>query len=377
MALIRDISGLINVLLVVLMFLIMIASGVGYYFLKVKRITSKQELVDYTHFERRDSLEYVKFDNVISGKDFERGDDEGLIVTDNDRTFTAGIKIQGYSFYNASAEEQRETMMSMMNFLHAVKDPIQLRQSSKAIDISFTLNKYSTRMEELIDEVENLKIDFTELESTARDYEDDPDQLERFTDELSRLRRDIETKDRMVQELQAQIDWLNTIASGKFDTETVSTLFISWHYNPNDYIQDLDDDDIYLKAFTELATKCDILISALARCQCKCERLSAKEILDLTRRHYHPTTSDSIALEDMVNTSIDSLYISSDSLLELQKEAMDDAAYETMMAQIRDDRHDAVERSEVALDFDKKRAQEELDNAMKEYNPFATMMMEA
>jgi len=371
MAFINQISEFINVLLTVLIIGTLIVAGLAYYFLKVRKVMSKQEVVDYTRFERRNSTEFVKFDNIISGHDFGRGEEEGLIVTDNDTTFTAGVQIQGYSFFNASAEEQRDTMIGMMNLLQALEAPIQLRQSSKAIDISFIMDKYTARRDELKEEVTRLGINFEEMSIVAQDFEDVPDKLAYYTKELAKLRREIETKDRMVEECEVQMEWLNTIADAQFDTQTVSTLYVSWHFNPNDYVQELNKEEVYLKAFSELSTKIDILGAAFARCQCTIERLSARDIVDQIRRHYHPVTSDTVMLEDLVNTSLDSLYISSDSLMQLQKQAMDDEAFRQMMLSIEDDRVDAVDRVDMNMQSLKEKTENEVMEAFKDYDPYA------
>lgn len=373
MGIINQISNLINVILVVLFIGSALVMGLGYYFLKIKKVTSKQERLNYNNFERRDSMEYVKFDNVLSGSSFGRDEDEGIFVTENDTAFTAGVRIRGYSFYNASAQEQSLTMQGMMNFLHTVDRPIQLRQTSKAIDITHTTTKYTDRINELTEEIQDGLLRLDELKLAAVDYEDEPDMLMVYIEEMKRVEKDLSSLQYQVQSLEYQNSYLKSIASGKYDSEIVSTLFVTWKFRDTDYVQELTKEEVYLKAFTELATSIDIFTAALARCQCRCSRLSASELVDMCRRHYHPRTGDMVELSDLVGTSLDSLFISSDSLLELEKEAMEEREFARMMAAIEDDREEAVERSEMKSDRYIESIQDDIREQLKGYNPFAGM----
>ena len=62
MALLSSFNHYVNILLVCLFLILSVGGGAAFYFLKIKKVRSKKENIDYSHFERKDSLEYVKLD---------------------------------------------------------------------------------------------------------------------------------------------------------------------------------------------------------------------------------------------------------------------------------------------------------------------------
>ena len=106
-----------------------------FYFLKVRKVSAEEEIINYDNFVRTDSREYCKFDDIFSGRT-----GMGIIHLGNN-TYVAGIEVQGYNFAAASADEKQRTMINSIAFFNVLEQPIQMCQTVKAIDISKTLRK--------------------------------------------------------------------------------------------------------------------------------------------------------------------------------------------------------------------------------------------
>lgn len=103
------------------------------YALRVKKVATTEEHPNYDSFNRVDSTEYAKFKDVISV-----GDGPGSLgmVQMSDYVFVAGIDVQGYNFFGASADERERTMVNSIAFFSIIDNPIQLRQTSRVIDLT-------------------------------------------------------------------------------------------------------------------------------------------------------------------------------------------------------------------------------------------------
>lgn len=366
-----------TLILIMLIVIIAILGAIAFYFLKIKRIKSKEEIIDYNSFNRKDSKEYVKFDDIICGSLFDDSkSDDGIVVTNNGNTFTAAIEVEGFNFYSSSAEEQKACMVGMLGFLNTIENPIKYRQSTKAIDISYTILRYETKINALAKEIANLDLNYKSIVTKAEDYLEDPDKYDVLDKEMTSIRRTICTKDWMKKELENQIAWLKRISDGSMDSERISTYIYSWTYNPLDYTHELSQNEIYLKAITELGIKENIYASALSRCNCKCNRLSANELIDLFRRHTHPATADSVKYEDILNSSYNCLYVSCDSLIEIEKERLGDEAYARMLEDIMEQNQEEVERMNMKLDYFEAQTENELKDFLENFDPEKSLFSE-
>ena len=86
--------------------------------------------------------------------------------------------------------------------------------------------------------------------------------------------------------------------------------------------------------------------SALDNCGCRTRLLTGKEMLDLMRRHCHPATSDDVRIEDMFNSSYMGLFISSDSLISLERERIGESRFKKQMEIYRKNNEKRIQEAE-------------------------------
>ena len=72
-------------------------------------------------------------------------------------------------------------------------------------------------------------------------------------------------------------------------------------------------------------------MQAFAECGYTAKRLSAEDITLLMYKQMHPLSSDEIRMEDIFNSSYNSLFITSDSLLDLEKKRLGEEEFERKM----------------------------------------------
>lgn len=341
MVILHTITKYTTIFFIMLVVMALIVGAIAYYLLKVKKIASKEEQFDYSKFDRKDSVDYVRFDQIINTTENGITTKNGLIVLNDGFRYIAGLKVNGYNFFSASAQEQHQSMQGMVSFLNAVEGDIQYRQSTKAIDLSENIEKHKKRLKEVETELYGLQMDHEELCESAEAYLDDPQIYYNYDKRITELERTIKCKEHTQQELDVVIQYMEALSGRNLEAEKVQCWLFDWNYNANDYTEELNDEEKYAKAAAALSTKANSYIAALQRTGCTCERMSAEEILELFRYHFSPITADAYKITDLYDSSINALYVTSDSLDTLKREDEEERTYFDILNQQR------IEREEI------------------------------
>ncbi len=327
MQLLHSLTKYVTIFFIMLVILCLILGAIAYYLLKIKKIASKEERFDYSRFDRKDSIDYVRFDQIINTTENGIQTKNGLIVLNDGYRYIAGLKVSGFNFFSASAQEQHQSMSGMIAFLNAIEGDIQYRQSTKAIDLTENIEKHKKRLKEVEMEIYSMRMDHEELCEKAESYINQPEIYANYDQKMNELERAIKSKEHTQAELDIVIQYMNALSGTNLEAEKVQCWLFDWNYNSNDYTEELSDEEKYAKAASALSTKSNSYIAALQRTGCTCERMSAEEILELFRYHFAPITADSYKIADLYDSSVNALYITSDSLDTLKRDEEEERMY--------------------------------------------------
>lgn len=315
-----------NMAFFVLVFVSLILGGTLYYVLKVKKITAKAEKVDYSKFERRNSIEYLKFDDVYS-EDPDDMDSPGMIIMGNN-VFVGGISVLGFDYKSASTGEKQSAMINAIAFTNVIKQPIQMRQTVKAVDLTHNIQFHEELAKKISNELLDLEDEYNNTAALAEDYVDEPEMLEIYTKQIQAIQRKADTKSHALDEVRMMLKYMKTISgSSNNNFQKIYQIMFSYEFNPADYTTELTQEEIYEKALMELETKAKMYSDALTRCGCSCKRLSAENIVLLLHQAMSPFSSGETRMEDLFNSSYNSLYITSSSLLDFENDKRKEEEY--------------------------------------------------
>lgn len=349
MSLVATLTNYMGVILGTLIGLVVIIVAIVFYLLKIKKIATEEEHVDYSHFERRDATEYSKFDDIVSSGG-ERDNNAMGMITIGQNTFIGGIEVSGFNYHAASAEERERTMINTISFFNIIDCPIQMHQTSKEINISHNIEaekECAKRLErELIVLGNEYKITADALEEAA----EEPEVFNSIETRLKSMLHTIRSKQWQLREAKEMVHYMETVSDAKVNMKKVNQIMYSYSYNSSEDIEELTEAEIKLKAQKELLAKAQIFGGALENCGCTWKPLSADDLTDLLRRHYHPVTADDQRLDELLNSSYTALYVTSDALEQLERERRGDLEYERKLNQFKQ------EQQKRAADL--KRAQE-------------------
>lgn len=330
MQLINVVSKYMNMIFFCAIFSIALVGAVLWYFLKVKKLAAKVENIDTSHFKRKDSISYVPIKDIIYDGNL---DSPGVIVL-SDTEFVAGLSIKGFNYNSASNAERVNAQVNAIAFFNVVEEPVSFRQSVKAIDLSANIEEYEQVRKRIATEAMELDDLYQRTIAMAEQFIDAPDEYRHYEEELIRLQGLIAAKNHMLDETTALIGYMKSLsgdgAKSMKDKGGVRTsqMMFSFTYDPSKYSTELSKEEIYQKAQEALGAKARSYADALARCQFRATRLTCRELIGLIKKHNFPLTGDDARIEELLDSSYTSLFISSDSLMETQRKRVGDEIFE-------------------------------------------------
>ena len=329
MTLINTLTNYMYLIIIAAVVIIAAVIVAAYYLLKVRKIATTEEHPDYSSFERTDSTEYSKFVDIISSS--RGGGDSGLgMIQTSENTFVAGIEVSGYNFYGASAEERERTMINMIAFFNTVEAPIQMRQTIKAIDIESNIRSATedaARIErKLIEKREeyNQRVVYLDDDYVLSNQE----VFDNATAVLDKLQVEIQSLSWQLSEAMEIISYMKAISDRDMTMRKINQIMFSYTYNPDEQMEELTKEEIFIKAESELYGRATTLGGAIENCGCSWRVMTADDLVSALRRHYHPDTADTLKLSELLNSSYAALYVSSDAIKELEKERVGEIEYE-------------------------------------------------
>lgn len=340
-----DLNNFMNLLIAAMVVAILIVGGTAFYFIKIKKVMAKEEKVDHSRFERKNAKDYVNFDNIISCRTGVSGDEFGVVVMPG-YVFLAGLDIRGYNFSSASADERHRTMVNSVALFNTIEKPVQFRQTVKAIDISYNVNRQKEVCKKMELRILDIREEYKETCQLADQYVDNPMLYASVEQKLRALQREMKSLEWQQKECYAVLDYLDSLERSTGKSAKINQMIFSYVFNPSDFTTELTEEEIYLKASSELANMAGIYGSALDNCGCRTRLLTGKEMLDLMRRHCHPATSDDVRIEDMFNSSYMGLFISSDSLISLERERIGESRFKKQMEIYRKNNEQRIKEAE-------------------------------
>lgn len=301
----------LQIIAVVIVVLFAVFGLIGLYFVRYHRSKIREQEIDYNRFARKDTLEYIKIDDV----------EESMIVTEGKKRFVAAITCMGHDYYDAEADEQLSTIRGYLSFLNVVDNQnIQFWQMARDVNLDKLLGDYKERLDRLNEKNYLLTLDYEALKNES-ETEMEPDQYDLYYKKLKEMQREIIAMGYQAEQLKAQIAYMHSISGPKADPHLEQLYIFDWTYNALEYTEQLSEIEIYVRAEKQLRNRANSYISALQNAGVKARMVSGAELLQHMRRYTHPISAAKFQVEDVVRSAYDSIAVTSDSLRKKEEEA--------------------------------------------------------
>lgn len=296
---------------VILIFLVF--GGIGIYIFRFRKRVSVEKNVDYSNFNRKDVVEYIRIDDVT----------EDMLVSDGGKRFIAAVKCQGFSFADAEVEEKLQTIRGYITFFNVLDNsPIQFRQSARDVNLDSLIQDYQNQVTKLQERKFVLNLDYTEMKAESDNPDLRADDYNIYYEKLKLMQRELISLGYQIDQLNAQIQYMLAISGENAEAQREEIYVFDWEYNAVDFSsQTLEEQEIYQRAETQLKVKANAYTTALRNCGVHAKRMSGVELLEEIRRYTHPVSAAKGTVEDIVQTAYDSICVTSNSLRTLEEKA--------------------------------------------------------
>ncbi|MDD3361828.1 MAG: hypothetical protein PHW34_09175 [Hespellia sp.] len=313
MQMISDLVKNIQIIAAAIVTILLIFGGIGLYLFKYKKKTVEEKDIDYSSFNRKDVMDYIKISDVS----------EDMLVADEGRRFISAIKCQGFSFGDAEVEEKLQTIRGYITFFNVLdNEPIQFRQAARDVNLDYLIRDYQDQITQLQEQRFTLNLDYMETKEESENPEISIDDYNVYYSKLKQMQRELISLGYQIEQLNAQVQYMIAISGQNAEAKREEIYVFDWHYHAVDFSsQKLEEQEVHERAEAQLKTKANAYISSLRNCGVHAKRMSGVEILEEIRRYTHPVSAAKDTVEDIVQSAFDSICVTSDSLKKLEEEA--------------------------------------------------------
>ncbi len=251
--------------------------------------------------KREDVFKLMEFDRIL----------DGMIVQKNGSRFTKAIKCKGINYDLMSEVEQLAVEEGFITFLNTLKYPIQLYVQAENIDLSRTIKDYEHNIEHLKNEYNAVNEQYQKLASSF-----DVDEVE--------LQKVSQKRDSLTNVYEYAIDMIKNVEKMNRNKRMLQRNFyilVSYTTSEITSVEKFNKTELIDMCSTELTTRCQAILGALASCSVSGNVLDSNELAQLLYNAYNRDDASVMNIKDSIESGFFRLYtVSEDAFYKKQKE---------------------------------------------------------
>lgn len=286
---------MLKVFLVVLILLLMVLLVIVLMnYLKQKSSENNQETTKSSSGQSQRPSSSKK--SVLNFLEFEKIEDN-MIVTKNGRKYIMVIECQGINYDLMSELEKNGVETGFLQFLNALRHPIQLYLQTRTVNLSKSLLGYRERLD-------SYEVEFREAErkyiQTANDPLSSGKEIMNSQIEYNRKKNVYEYTKDVIQNTE-RISQNKNVLTRKY--YIVISQFISDNKDEKADLEERIDE-----VFQELYTKAQSIIRSLGSCSVQGKILNSEELIELMYIAYNRDEYDTYGMDKAIQAGYDELY---------------------------------------------------------------------
>ncbi len=276
-------------------------------FAKLDDITKEKEEAnnrkDYGRFhgvlKRESIIDFLGFDTVR----------DGMIIRNNAKEYVMVLECSGVNFDLRSENEKLGIEEGFLQFLNALRFPVQLYVQTRRVNFEDVLENYHQRIKDFGNDIEKAEEEIVKAEKLG-----DRKRAEMLRYEKSRRENLYDYAVDSIQYTEQLSQKKNVLQQKTY--VVVSYLIDELGQKVNDYTQEEKEQLV----FTELVTRCNNLSSALQASRVSSKLLNSEELIELLFNAFNRDEMENINLKAFFNTDYEEiLYTKSEDYIEKQK----------------------------------------------------------
>lgn len=258
---------------------------------------------DYGRFhgvlKRESIIDFLGFDTVR----------DGMIIRNNGTEYVMVLECSGVNFDLRSENEKLGIEEGFLQFLNALRFPVQLYVQTRRVNFEDVLDNYHQRIKDFGNDIEKAEEEIVKAEKLG-----DRKRAEMLRYEKSRRENLYDYAVDSIQYTEQLSQKKNVLQQKTY--VVVSYLIDELGQKVNDYTQEEKEQHV----FTELVTRCNNLSSALQASRVSSKLLNSEELIELLFNAFNRDEMENINLKTFFNTDYEEiLYTKSEDYIEKQK----------------------------------------------------------
>ena len=315
-----QISNLLTIILIVMLVVLFILIIV-YFVLRRKTknpkkeknedtlIRSKSNTATTTASSKTNTITYNK-QSIFSFMEFDKIEDN-MIIRKNGNKFLMVIECQGVNYDLMSGLEKNSVEQGFIQFLNTLRYPIQIYVQTRTVNLESGIIKYKDRISAIGDRLLKKQMEYNRKQSMGYSQE-----------ELEKARLEV-TREQNLYEYG--VDLVNNTERMSLNKNILRKhYYIIIDYVPEDInTNNYGKDEIRSMAFSELYTKAQAIISALAVCNVNGKILDSNQLAELLYIAYNRDDAEIYDLDKALNAGYDELYSTGEDVLQKRIKELD------------------------------------------------------
>lgn len=287
--------------------------------------TKKNSTIIPQSYNKESIFKFMEFDRI----------DNNMIVQKEGKRYVMVIECQGINYDLMSGLEKNSVEQGFLQFLNTLRYPIQLYVQTRTVNLGSSINNYKTRVEEISNQYANKQMEYSKKVRSGK-YTEKELEMEKY--ELVRQRNLYEYG----------IDIINNTERMSLNKNILSKhYYVILSYYPEEANNsNFDKEELSNLSFSELYTKSQTVISALAVCGIHSKILDSNELAELLYVAYNRDESEKYNLKKALNAGYEDLYSTAPDVLDKRMKELDIKIEQDAIKKANETIFDVVEESE-------------------------------
>lgn len=338
-----DTIQMLNLILVVILILILILAFIAVLLIfKMRKSKEPQNTqiktetpAQRTNLITRDGKE---IDSIYKFMEFDSVQDN-MIVRKGRKQYVMVIECKGINYDLLSEDEKNAVEAGFVEFLNTLRFSIQLYVQTRALNFTDLITEYNKRIDDVESQIGRLN---AQIELAKRNGNKEQE---------AKLGFERRRKQNILEYSESITDYTAKLSESKNILQQKTYMIISYFTSEFGDTSTYSPDEIDDMAFSELYTRAQTLIRALASAEVTGKVLSSEEIMELLYVAYNREQSEIYTLRNALNSEYDRLYSTARDVMEERKKRL--------AMQVEEDAAKLTSKSIIKADLENRKRREE------------------
>lgn len=249
---------------------------------------------------KKKSLEEVKKDSVFNFLGFDKVQDD-MIIQDNGSQYTMVVECQGINYDLMSEAEKISIEEGFVQFLNAVKFPVQFYIQTRTVDLEESIGNYKKRMSDLEETIMKLVDEYKIIEKSANPN----------IEKLLQVGYDIQKKQNVLEYGRDITLNIERISVNKVILQRRYYIVVSYHTSELGLTNSYNQEELLDMAYSELYTRARSVCNALLSCNIDSRILDSNELAELLYIGYNRDDAENYSVKKALESGFYRLYSTS------------------------------------------------------------------